>query len=55
MKNLKLKIARWLLRSIGYNFIAIKNNNAEIWIDGDVHFIRQFDIHKILNSPNLKN
>jgi hypothetical protein len=43
MNKLKFRIAKWLLHSDGFQFAALKAENGNIWIDGDLKVIRYLD------------
>jgi len=48
MKDWKLRLAKWLLKNDGFTFIAVKEENGNVWIEGDTQFIRYFDIHEYM-------
>jgi len=43
MNKLKFRIAKWLLHSDGFQFAALKAENGNVWIDGDLKVIRYLD------------
>ena len=43
MNKLKFRIAKWLLHSAGFHFAALKAENGNVWIDGDLKVIRYLD------------
>jgi hypothetical protein len=48
MEKIKLKLAKWLLNSSQYQFVAIKEKDGNIWVDGDVKAMRYMDIEGYL-------
>lgn len=48
VEKIKLKLAKWLLNSCNYKFVAIKEEDGNIWVDGDIQAMRYMDIDAYL-------
>jgi hypothetical protein len=44
VEKIKLRLAKWLLNSCNYKFMAIKEEDGNIWVDGDIKVMRYMDI-----------
>lgn len=55
MNKLKFKIAKWLLHSDGFQFVALKAKDGNVWIDGDNKVMSYLDIDGYFwNKEKLK-
>lgn len=43
MNKWKVKLAKWLLHSDGFKFAAVKEEDGNIWIEGDIKVMRYLD------------
>ena len=44
MKRLQLKLAKWLLKRLGYKFVAVKAANGNTDIEGDRFLLQYVDV-----------
>jgi hypothetical protein len=55
LTNLKLKLAKSILKNIGYKSVLVKSNAGEQWIDGDREMFIYFDFFGYtFKKPPLK-
>jgi hypothetical protein len=44
MKKLQLKLSKWLLKRLGYKFVAVKAAEGYLDIQGDKFFLKYVDV-----------
>ena len=45
MNKLKFRLAKWLLNSDGFEVVALKSKDGNLFIEGDTRAIRYMDIN----------